>query len=237
MTRRPYTGARPPYGRRQPGLEHFAGSVEYLTGGRLWNNGTLGIRPIRGGSSTSVHATGRAVDLSRRNMGGNRPGSDRRYLLDFIDMLIAHADAFGLELIVDYQHGRGGRTWRCDRGTWLEQKPGAIAGGGASWADWMHVELSPTVAGSVALVDAAWAQVFAGTPHVTASPVPLYPGRVLKRGSTGEAVRHVQRYLELSASGTYNAATEAAVRAFQKVAGIEADGLVGPVTWASMFPS
>ena len=72
-----------------------------------------------------------------------------------------------------------------------------------------------------------------------------YPG-VLRRGSTGTAVRELQFYLYLmsayessipavSIDGSFGAATEAAVRAYQSFAGLTVDGVVGRTTWDSLY--
>ena len=72
-----------------------------------------------------------------------------------------------------------------------------------------------------------------------------YPG-VLQRGSTGTAVRELQFYLYLmsayetsipavSIDGSFGAATEAAVRAYQRFAGLTVDGVVGRTTWSSLY--
>lgn len=160
---RPYTGLKdyPAKGKR-PGTEYFAASLNYLTGGKIWNNGTYGIRPIRGGVTPSVHGTGRAVDLSRRDMGtaGKRGMSRTAFVASVINPLIENADLFGIELVVDYGFGVGGRTWRCDRGTWINQPKGRIAGGG--WGDWIHVELDPAHADNPKLTQDAWHQLLSG---------------------------------------------------------------------------
>ena len=72
-----------------------------------------------------------------------------------------------------------------------------------------------------------------------------YPG-LLRRGSTGTAVRELQFYLYLmsayetsiptvSIDGSFGAATEAAVRAYQRFAGLSVDGVVGRTTWSSLY--
>lgn len=70
--------------------------------------------------------------------------------------------------------------------------------------------------------------------HVVADPV-------LRRGSTGDAVRKLQRALESvgnspgSVDGIFGPKTEAAVRAFQTRRGLNLiDGLVGPETWGAL---
>lgn len=51
-------------------------------------------------------------------------------------------------------------------------------------------------------------------------------------GDSGDAVRAVQgMFPDLAVDGTFGAETEAAVRAFQGMFGLIADGIVGPATW------
>ena len=72
-----------------------------------------------------------------------------------------------------------------------------------------------------------------------------YPG-ILRRGSSGTAVRELQFYLYLLSAyessipavgidGSFGAATENAVRAYQRFAGLTVDGVVGRVTWESLY--
>jgi peptidoglycan hydrolase-like protein with peptidoglycan-binding domain len=62
----------------------------------------------------------------------------------------------------------------------------------------------------------------------------------VRSGNSGDAVRALQvqlnakRRLSLAVSGTFDAATESAVRTFQSHAGIGVDGVVGPVTWRNL---
>ena len=72
-----------------------------------------------------------------------------------------------------------------------------------------------------------------------------YPG-ILRRGSSGTAVRELQFYLYLLSAyessipavgidGSFGAATENAVRAYQRFAGLTVDGIVGQATWESLY--
>ena len=72
-----------------------------------------------------------------------------------------------------------------------------------------------------------------------------YPG-ILRRGSSGTAVRELQFYLYLLSAyessipavgidGSFGAATENAVRAYQRFAELTVDGIVGRATWESLY--
>ena len=52
----------------------------------------------------------------------------------------------------------------------------------------------------------------------------------LKPGTSGSAVKRLQRKLGLRADGVYGPATKRAVKKFQKRAGLKADGVAGPET-------
>jgi hypothetical protein len=54
--------------------------------------------------------------------------------------------------------------------------------------------------------------------------------RALKLGSTGSAVKAVQRRLKVKVTGYYGELTQAAVKRFQRSRGLKADGIVGPAT-------
>ncbi|MGH2840719.1 MAG: peptidoglycan-binding domain-containing protein, partial [Solirubrobacteraceae bacterium] len=61
----------------------------------------------------------------------------------------------------------------------------------------------------------------------------------LKKGSKGQAVEDLQEALKAlgfspgKVDGIFGAATEKAVKAFQASVGIDADGIVGPITWTN----
>lgn len=70
------------------------------------------------------------------------------------------------------------------------------------------------------------------------------PGRpTLRRGNKGEAVKELQTLLSglgynlgpCGVDGDFGRATEAAVKAMQKDAGIKVDGIVGPQSWAALL--
>lgn len=60
---------------------------------------------------------------------------------------------------------------------------------------------------------------------------------LIKRGSKGEDVAKVQRFLGIEADGIFGVRTEVAVKEWQHQRGLVADGIVGAKTWSAMFPS
>ncbi|AWY06653.1 lysin A [Microbacterium phage Zeta1847] len=76
------------------------------------------------------------------------------------------------------------------------------------------------------------------------APAPAASGRpTIRKGSSGQAVRDLQARLKsnyalyagrLVVDGKFGPATEAAVREFQRRAGLKVDGIVGPATWARL---
>lgn len=74
----------------------------------------------------------------------------------------------------------------------------------------------------------------------------IYPGRFLVEGDTGESVVQIQRNLQriaaedssipvVSVTGTFDAATAAAVRALQRQLGLDQTGAVGPILWREIM--
>lgn len=89
----------------------------------------------------------------------------------------------------------------------------------------------------------AYAGIAASIPVEDAEWIPaLYPGFVLQEGMTSEYVRVLQQYLtyihrtvpsipEVRDTGYFGPMTKNAVTAFQRYAGLTANGVVGAVTW------
>jgi hypothetical protein len=90
---------------------------------------------------------------------------------------------------------------------------------------------------------------FSGSDEVKRLGPPSYPGQVIRRGTTGRAVRQIQARLNtvargkhgvlgnkpLEVDGEFGPNTERVVKAFQQHHGLEVDGEVGPRTWAKLF--
>lgn len=89
----------------------------------------------------------------------------------------------------------------------------------------------------------AYAGIVESVPLESADKMPvLYPGNILREGTTSEYVRTIQEYLtyihetmpEIPAvrtTGYFGPLTKAAVQAFQRYSGIPENGAVGAVTW------
>jgi len=80
----------------------------------------------------------------------------------------------------------------------------------------------------------------------TPPPSPVYPGTPLRVGSRGENVRIMQQYLNrisskypsiprLAEDGVFGQVTERAVREFQRLFGLPADGIIVPQTWGRII--
>ena len=155
---RKYTGTSdgPAPGKRA-GLEEFVKQVATLSGGALWNNGTWVVRNMRGKESLSVHATGRAVDMSWRKLGNKGVADGRGQARRTINRLVANADLLQIECILDYFPDPHGRGWRCDRESWQVYKKPTISG--TPGGDWYHIEISPEMADSPQKVVDAFAKL------------------------------------------------------------------------------
>jgi penicillin-insensitive murein DD-endopeptidase len=59
-------------------------------------------------------------------------------------------------------------------------------------------------------------------------------GDVIKQGDRGSDVAEVQTKLEITNDGRFGPATKQAVKTFQEAHNLNADGVVGPKTWAAL---
>ena len=57
---------------------------------------------------------------------------------------------------------------------------------------------------------------------------------IIKKGDTGEKVKQIQVALQITADGIFGNMTELSVIQFQTSEGLEADGIVGPITWDAL---
>lgn len=235
---RPYTGFDNYAAGKLKGTEEFIRQFIKLTNGAFFNNGSYGRRAIRGGAKPSVHGTGRAFDLSYRGSPYNGCG-DRKVAEKWINWLIEHADELEIEMVVDYMPKPFGKAWRCDRG-WKKYLRKTVSGGGKSWADWIHVEISPKYASNAQFYRNAFAKYSGDT--ITESIPPRrelkpYRGKPIRRGEKDrELVKLIQRLVGAKVDGIFGRKTEAAVMKWQAKNGCYPDGWIGSQTWAAMAP-
>ena len=139
------------------GMDEWIRCAIRYGGGAFWNNGSWGIRNMRGSENLSVHACGRAVDLSYRP-SEKHPTANRKGSMTFLRILIDNANELGVECVLDYFPKSFGRGWRCDRQAWKSYSKPEIHG--APGGDWWHVEIALELANDPEAVTAAFVQVF-----------------------------------------------------------------------------
>ena len=142
MSKRPYTGNKD--GAAASENPHLTALWKEIVRcfPALWYNGGYGVRNMRGKESLSVHATGRAADISWRNMGDGKrgkPQGGRKQAMAAMNYLVKNADALGIEMIIDYFPAPYGRAYKCDRDAWQKYTKPTVHG--APSGDWFHVEV------------------------------------------------------------------------------------------------
>lgn len=141
----------------------------------------------------------------------------------FADMLLAKQDPRVSYIISNRRIGSG------PKGT----QPGKWRKYTGSNAHDHHVHIS-VVSGSKADDTSAWD--IGGLPAVPPEVVAAYikPPRTIRKGSTGEDVKKLQKALGLTVDGKFGALTEAALKAHQAAHKLTADGICGPASWATL---
>jgi len=145
------------------GMDEWIRQAIRYGNGAFWNNGSWGVRDMKGTpGSLSVHATGRAWDASYRKTD-KYPTANRKGAVAFLNIVIANANALGLECVLDYFPQKFGRGWQCTRQAWSNYSKPTIHG--APGGDWHHYEISPAMADNPALVKQAFQRVFGEIPQ------------------------------------------------------------------------
>lgn len=225
---RNYTGFDEIAGGKRAGFEMLMDLLEAHFG--LWNNGTFAVRNKRGKSSYSVHATGRAGDLSWR--GGSYRGTgnyaDAEKLMDFC---AEHADALDIEAIFDYYPQPYGRGWKCDRAAWQVYSKRAFSG--APGGDWVHIEIGNKYADDPDYYVEFFKKTLgeAKNPPKKTTTVKAPSGKKpwVQLGSKGADVKKVQEIVGASpVDGDFGPKTQAAVKKWQADHDQYVDGIWGP---------
>ena len=159
----PYTGNSDGVadGPRQGMDEWIRQAIKYGAGA-FWNNGSYGIRNMRSSNNLSVHACGRAVDFSYRP-SEQHLDANRKATIAFINIVLANANALGVECVLDYFPKAFGRGWRCDRQRWSAYSKPTLAG--SPGGDWLHIEINPQMADAPNQVKQAFERVFTTLPQ------------------------------------------------------------------------
>lgn len=240
MALRRYTGYDRTSKRKRAGLEKLVDLLEAEFG--LWNNGTYGVRAKRGKSASnmSVHATGRAADLSWR--GAPYKGSGKyEDAVRMMDFLVENADVLDIQAVFDYYPKPHGRGWMCDRNAWRVYDRKAFSG--SPGGDWVHIEIGLKFCQDADYYEQKMAELLgnkkpARKPAAKKSAAPEYPGKSLRKGSKGDDVKLVQGVVGATQDGDFGPKTEKSVKAWQAANAAccgPSDGIVGPKTWGCMF--
>jgi len=188
-------------------LDHFPGGLDL---------GTFGVRNIRGGSSLSMHAVGRAWDWRFENPGPGRATADA-----LIAFAIANHETLGIQAIHDYVKCT---IWRSDRAGfgpgWKQQKPGN--GMGEAWAGWLHFEVHPDSALHTATVEevlGGQTSTVMAAPAMATAELPQWPLTVGSKGDVVVLLQHILTfwgYYTARVDGKYGPTTAMAVAAWQR---------------------
>lgn len=211
-----YQGARSCTTGPQPGaralMSWFLGAYSGRGGKNL---GIFNCRTVRGGSTTSLHGEGRAVDLGIVPHGAT-------YGDELAELLRARSAELGIQCII----------WK--RRIWSGSRPhdGFRPYSGVNpHLDHLHVELSWAAARD--LTAARVAQVLGSAPSAPSATAPAAGTRwpTIRQGDRGPAVATAQRFLGLKDDGIFGTQTRAAVVRYQQMKRLVADGIMGPATW------
>jgi peptidoglycan hydrolase-like protein with peptidoglycan-binding domain len=214
---------------KRAGAEALSKCLEAYFG--VWNNGTWGVRNMRGKGKPSVHGTGRAGDNSWRGAPYRGTGNydSAKAACEF---LVEHADELGLEFLCDYFPKPWGRGWRCDRNAWQDYTKKTVSG--TPGGDWIHWEISNETADDPDRIVKVFEDALGPAPEevkVPAKKTPKAPAGKkpwLQVGSKGAEVKKVQEIVGATADGDYGPKTEQAVKNWQAEHDLHVDGIWGP---------
>jgi peptidoglycan hydrolase-like protein with peptidoglycan-binding domain len=201
------------------------------------NLGIYNCRTVRGGTTTSPHGEGRALDVGFP-LGSDGKGSTYGHAL--VEALLdAGPSKLGIQAII------------YDRRIWSAKSPsGRDYTGVHPHYDHVHFEITRTAAAAITL--ATVRNVLGGQiTEPEPPPADRYEtyksakagSRTLRRWSAGDDVKELQRILNawypklsrLAEDGYYGARTVDRVRYMQQKSGLTVDGIVGKNTWKRLL--
>ncbi|HEY4610992.1 MAG TPA: peptidoglycan-binding domain-containing protein, partial [Ilumatobacteraceae bacterium] len=205
-----------------------------------WSGLDLGIlarppRPIRGGSSASMHNWGMAWDWRWADPGPGRGAAD-----EVIEYAISNSTRLGIQAVHDYVNAR---YWKNNAG-WRTARSSPETGFGQPWSQWLHIERTWEAANRPDPLDQSAAATDApGTDTTSGRFEGALPTGPLRRGDKGADVARIQDFLRSAgfadfsvSDGEFGPRTDAAVRAAQTAFAAEGrytlaiDGIWGPAT-------
>lgn len=107
-----------------------------------------------------------------------------------------------------------------------------VAGDAVPAAVKAWVDANPSAVPAASAAPAA--KPAAAKPAAAAAGKPAFPGP-LTAGASGDAVKALQEKLGVPVTGTFDAATGAAVKKFKNANGLGTDEVAGPKVWARLF--
>lgn len=210
----------------------------------LANLGCYGERSIRGGEALSAHSHGAADDNRYQDVPGNPKyqglaGRDVA-VAEIMPWLVANSLELHISAIHDYV---GARIWHPENGWHPASKNSAgrynDPNMGGAMNGWLHVE--PTLAGWSDSTPIALRLSDLHPPTTPPSAGGKFVHQTVKKGDTNADVYALQVILrkgagqrEVLVTGTFDAATEQALRNVQSVNHLTADGVAGPKTWTQL---
>lgn len=138
-----------------------------------------------------------------------------------------------------------------NNGTWLSKFPKPPTQSNGTWAHWVYAGKAVTINGEkyIGFInswgnvgDKGWQYIKEDyIPYlfqvwvVTNVPITDVNMPTIRLGSRGDAVKQLQKILNLTQDGIFGPKTLLAVKVFQKAQGLTADGIVGKLTWAKLL--
>ena len=174
------------------------------------NLGIYNYRPVRGSTSLSIHAEGRALDVGMPVVGGQAHAEGTRLL----NRLGARGRELGIQTII----------W--NRRIYSARSPlGRTYSGVNPHVDHLHIELTRDAGERLTTTTIIGILGGTATRRVLRLTTPMM---------VGSDVAEVQRRLNIAADGIFGPATKDAVVRFQRLNNLTADGVVGAQTYRAL---